>query len=78
MHFLTKYLDKLVNTKSKEMDVIANRDFIALLINSYIKLGKIDKINELIKTHSLTFQSTTHREVDPIFNDIRIIIESCR
>ena len=55
LHFLIKYLEKLVNTKTKESDVIANRDFLALLMNWYIKLGKTDKINELIKTHSLNF-----------------------
>ena len=41
---LVKYLEKLVETRARATDILSNKDYTALLINCYIKLGKIDKV----------------------------------
>ena len=78
MHFLTKYLEKLVNTKSHKTDVIINKDFIPLLINCYMKLGKNDQIIRLLSMHGTILQTHLYKESDPLVEDIRVIIEQCR
>lgn len=51
IQYLVKFLEELVD-ETKSNYVPENRDYIALLLNCYIKLGKIDKIQDLIKRQS--------------------------
>lgn len=65
--YLVKYLEKLVESAARATGILSNKDYTALLINCYIKLGKVEKVQHLI--HSSPGA--------PIF-DVPVVIESCR
>lgn len=76
---LIKYLEKLIESPSKQTNSIANlnttqdynKDYTALLLNCYVKMKQKDKIQELIE------KSETLQSGDSIF-DIDTAIDVCR
>ena len=73
--YLLKYLEKLVEDGDGSRTSMNNQEYTALLVTCYIKLGKIDKVQQLILTQTERSSSTSGLYLG---NDsIKSIIEAC-